>query len=369
MIVPFLDLKKINLQYQGEIEQAILKVFRSGWYILGNEVETFELSLAKYCGVKHVIGVGNGLDALRLILKGYIELGLISEGDEIIVPANTFIASVLAITENKLKPVFIEPDIETFNIDIEKIEEHITNKTRAIMVVHLYGKICWSEKIVEISKKHNLIVIEDNAQAIGAEWNGVKSGALGDASGFSFYPGKNLGALGDAGAVGTNNIELANIIRKLSNYGSTKKYYNEYKGVNSRLDEIQAAVLSIKLKYLEGENLKRRECAEFYLMNINNEKIINPTIQKELSNSHVWHLYVVKSRERKRLIDYLNKNGIGNMIHYPIPIYKQKSFLEYTDLCLPVTDKIHNEVLSLPNSPSLSSQEKEYVVEILNNFK
>ncbi|MBU2466963.1 MAG: DegT/DnrJ/EryC1/StrS family aminotransferase, partial [Bacteroidetes bacterium] len=269
-MIKFLDLQKINAQYAAELKQAAAEVIDSGWYLLGERVKQFESNLSNYIGVKHAVGVANGLDALRLILKAYIELGVMKEGDEIIVPANTYIATILAITDNHLKPVLVEPDINTYNLDLNLIEENITERTKAIMVVHLYGQVCWGIKLEELAKKYNLKIIEDNAQAIGAEWNGVKTGALGDAAGFSFYPGKNLGALGDAGAVTTNDDELAEVIRALGNYGSKVKYINDYQGLNSRLDELQAAFLDIKLKYLNAENQRRREIAQYYLDNISN---------------------------------------------------------------------------------------------------
>lgn len=367
MKIDFLDLRKINIQYQKEIEEAILQVYRSGWYILGKEVENFESKLAKYCSVKNVIGVANGLDALRLILKAYIELGILQEGDEIIVPANTYIASILAITDNRLKPILVEPDINTYNLDFEKIEERITSKTKVIMVVHLYGRVCWSEKLELIAKKYNLKIIEDNAQAIGAEWNGIKTGALGDAAGFSFYPGKNLGAIGDAGAVSTNDDELANVIRALRNYGSIRKYENIYQGLNSRLDEIQAAVLSVKLKFLNEENERRRKIAEFYFDNIKNNQII---IQKPPINrlSHVWHLYVIRTKKREELQIFLYENGIQSLIHYPIAPHKQKSYLPYNDNKLVFTENLQDEVLSLPISSVLYDKEVQYIVSKINSF-
>ncbi len=366
-MIKYLDLQKINLQYQKEIEDAILRVYRSGWYVLGKEVERFENNLANYCRVRNVIGVANGLDALRLILKAYIEMGVMKEGDEVIVPANTYIASILAITDNRLNPVLIEPDINTYNLDFEKIEERITSKTKAIMVVHLYGRVCWSDKLIEISNKYNLKIIEDNAQAIGAEWNGIKTGALGDASGFSFYPGKNLGAIGDAGAVSTNDDELAKVIRALGNYGSNQKYVNIYQGLNSRLDEIQAAILNVKLNYLAKENEKRRDIALFYNKKIRNEKFILPIIP--VSNlEHVWHLYVLRTKNRTQLQDYLKNNGVETLVHYPIPPHKQKAFEEFNKINLFISEKIHDEVISLPLSPSMTNEEIQDVVLKLNRY-
>jgi dTDP-4-amino-4,6-dideoxygalactose transaminase len=366
-MIKFLDLQKINLQYQKEIEEALINVYQSGWYIHGKEVEAFENALANYCGVKNVVGVANGLDALRLILKAYIELGILKEGDEVIVPANTYIASILAITDNKLIPILIEPNIGTFNIDFDKIEEKITIKTKAIMVVHLYGRVCWSEKLVEIAQKHKLKIIEDNAQAIGSEWNNIKTGALGDAAGFSFYPGKNLGALGDAGAIATNDEGLASALRALSNYGSKQKYINIYKGLNSRLDEIQAAVLNSKLKYLDHENSKRREIAEFYTQHINNPKVILPTIPKNIKE-HVWHLFVLRTNTRDKLQVYLSQNRIQTLIHYPIPPHKQLAYNELNFLSLPITEQIHSEVLSLPMSPIIEYEDLIKICTVINQF-
>lgn len=366
-MIKFLDLKKINLQYKQEIEDTILQVYRSGWYILGKESKNFENELSTYCDVKNIIGVANGLDALRLILKAYIEMGVMKEGDEIIVPANTYIASILAISDNRLKPVLIEPDINTYNLDFEKIEEKITSKTKAIMVVHLYGRVCWSEKLEQIAQKYSLKILEDNAQAIGAEWHGKKTGSLGDAAGFSFYPGKNLGALGDAGAVTTNDDELAKVVSAIGNYGSFQKYVNQYKGLNSRLDEIQAAILRIKLKYLDNENARRREIADFYVSNIINTKIILPTIPVN-TNEHVWHLFVIRTNDREKLQSYLHANGVQTLIHYPIPPHKQKAYLEFNKENYIVTEKIHLEVLSLPLSPVITNEEVQRIVLLLNDF-
>lgn len=368
-MIKFLDLQKINLQYQNEIEEAILKVYRNGWYILGKEVENFENALAQYCGVKNMIGVANGLDALRLILKAYIEMGTMQEGDEVIVPANTYIATILAITDNKLKPVLVEPDVETYNLDFEKIEEKITSRTKAIMVVHLYGRVCWSDKLVEVAKKYNLKIIEDNAQAIGAEWKGTKTGALGDAAGFSFYPGKNLGAIGDAGAVSTNDNDLAKIVRALGNYGSNQKYINIYQGLNSRLDELQAAVLSVKLKYLDEENEKRRAVAEYYCTNIKNDAIILPKIPENMQE-HVWHLFVVRTKKRDELQKFLLENDIQTMIHYPIPPHRQNAYIhsENTKGVFANTDMISNDCLSIPLGIHLSKKEIVAICTSINNF-
>nr|WP_314494019.1 DegT/DnrJ/EryC1/StrS family aminotransferase [uncultured Chryseobacterium sp.] len=366
-MIKFLDLQKINLTYQQEIEERIIKTFRSGWYLLGNEVKTFEENLAKYINAKYAIGVANGLDALRLILRAYIELGIMQEGDEVIVPANTYIASVLAISDNGLVPVLVEPDVKNFNIDISKIEDKITSRTKAIMIVHLYGRAVFSQDLKDIAEKYQLKIIEDNAQAIGAEWNGIKTGNLGDASGFSFYPGKNLGALGDAGAVTTNDKDLAKAIRALANYGSNQKYINIYKGLNSRLDETQAAVLNVKIQYIDIENARRRQIAEKYVAEINNPKIILPKLTANM-NEHVWHLFVIKTSQREELQSYLEEKGIQTLIHYPIPPHKQEAYKEWNNLSFPVTEQIHNEVLSLPISPVMSDFEVSEVIKEINIF-
>lgn len=366
-MIKFLDLQKINAQYHLELKNAASEVIDSGWYLLGQRVKTFENELAKYINVSYTIGVANGLDALRLILKAYIETGVMQEGDEVIVPANTYIATILAITDNRLKPVLVEPNIDTFNLDIEQIEKQITNKTKAILVVHLYGRVCWSEQLQQIAEKYNLKIIEDNAQAIGAEWNGKKTGALGDAAGFSFYPGKNLGALGDSGAVTTNDELLAKTIRALANYGSSIKYVNEHKGLNSRLDEIQAAFLSVKLKYLNFENELRRKLANQYLDQIKHVEIILPQLPDNFKE-HVWHLFVIKTSNREHLQNYLFKNGVETLIHYPIPPHHQKAYHEWNKLYYPITEKIHSEVLSLPISPVMTSDEINKVIELINNY-
>lgn len=366
-MIKFLDLQKVNLLHQQEIEERLLKTFRSGWYLLGEEVKQFEGSLSSYIGAKHAIGVANGLDALRLIFKAYIELGIMQPGDEVIVPANTYIASLLAVTDNNLVPVLVEPELNNYNIDISLIEQSITSKTRAIMIVHLYGQAIFSDALTALAKKHNLRIVEDNAQAIGAIWNGVKTGNLGDAAGFSFYPGKNLGALGDAGAVTTSNDELAKTIRALANYGSEEKYVNKYQGLNSRLDEMQAAVLSTKLKYLDAENDIRREIAHYYMASITNPLIILPQ-QPENSENHVWHLFVIRTADRDRLKHYLADNGIQTLIHYPIPPHKQEAYPQLKGLSLPITELVHREVLSLPISPVLTADEVQKVVDILNNY-
>ena len=367
-MIKFLDIGKINSQYQNELKKAASRVIDSGWYVLGNEVANFEKNLSTYIGAQHSIGVSNGLDGLRLILKSYIEMGVISPGDEIIVPSNTFIASILAITDNGLIPVFVEPDVSTYNIDFDKIEKKITEKTRAIMVVHLYGRVCWSEKLEKISKKYNLKIIEDNAQAIGASWRGIKTGNLGDAAAFSFYPGKNLGALGDAGAVTTNSNELADVIRAIGNYGSEKKYEHKYKGLNTRMDEIQAAFLSVKLKYLDNENAIRKQIAKKYVENIKNIYLELPNIPED-EHEHVWHLFVVKAKKRDVFQKYLTDNNIENLTHYPLPIHRQDSYKEYSYLSFPITEKMSQDIVSIPISPVLEDEQLSEVISIINSYK
>jgi len=372
-MIKFLDLQKINAQHADELKQVAAEVIDNGWFLLGERVKTFEQQYADYIGVKHTIACANGLDALRLILKAYIELGFMQEGDEIIVPANTYIATILAITDNRLKPVLVEPDIQTYNLDISLIEQHITSKTKAIMVVHLYGRTCWSEKLETIAQKYNLKIIEDNAQAVGAYYyfdNETKkrTGSLGNAAGNSFYPGKNLGALGDSGAVTTNDDELAGVIRAIANYGSAVKYVNKYQGLNSRMDEIQAAFLSAKLKYLDTENEIRREIADYYSDNIKNEQIILP-MQEIHKDSHVHHIFVIRTKEQDKLQTCLTENGIQTLIHYPIPPHKQECYPAWNNICFPITEKIHNEILSLPMSPVLITNEVEIIIDIINNWK
>jgi len=366
-MIKFLDLQKVNLQHQEEIENRLLSVFRSGWYLLGSELKNFETNLASYIGSEYALGVANGLDALRLIFRAYIELGFMQPGDEVIVPANTYIASVLALSDNGLVPVFVEPDANTYNIDISKIEEKITPKTKAILIVHLQGRIVFSEELKNIAAKHNLKIVEDNAQAIGAEWKGIKSGNLGDAAGFSFYPGKNLGAIGDAGAVTTNDRELFEAIRAIANYGSNQKYVNIYKGLNSRLDEIQAAVLDVKLKHIAHENGTRREVAKRFIAEINNPKIILPENPAD-ENEHVWHVFVIRTEKRDELQAYLTEKRISTIIHYPIPPHKQEAYKEYNHLSFPVTEKMHEEVLSLPISSILEEKEIQAIIEAVNSF-
>jgi len=365
-MIPFLDLKGLNAQYRAELIEACTKVIDSGWYIQGNECKEFEAEFAQYCGTKYAIGVANGLDALILILRAYKELGFMKDGDEVIVPSNTYIASILAISLNNLVPVLVEPDINTYLIDPSKIEEKITSKTKAILPVHLYGQTCEMNKINEIAKKYNLKVIEDSAQSHGAYFTDKRSGNLGDASGFSFYPGKNLGALGDGGAVTTNDEELALAIKALGNYGSHKKYENLYKGINSRLDEIQSAMLRIKLRYLDIEVEKRREISNYYLQNIKNDNIVLPTVRKE--DNHVWHLFVIRTNKRDELQKYLLDNGIQTLIHYPLPPHKQNAYKEWNNESYPISEQIHDEVLSLPISGVQSLDNTKRIVGIINDY-
>ena len=377
-MIKFLDIQAINHSFEPELSQAIQQVVNSGWYLLGDETKQFEKEYAAFCGAKHCIGVANGLDALRLVLKAWIEMGLMQKGDEIIVPANTYIASILAITDNELVPVLVEPDLHTYNIDPFLIEAKITERTRAIMPVHLYGQIALHAEIERLALKYNLKLIEDSAQSQGAEYTSADgtvktAGNLGDAAGHSFYPGKNLGALGDAGAVTTNDDELADVVRTIANYGSKVKYQNEYAGLNSRLDEIQAAALRVKLKRLNQDNQHRRNVAQYYTAHINNGQVILPKISGLKSvvgpcMSHVWHLYVIRHKNREKLQKYLQEKGVQTLIHYPVPPHKQGAYKQWNHLCYPVTETIHNEVLSLPISPLMKGDDMEYVVNVLNTF-
>lgn len=365
-MIPFLDLKAINQQYRDELVAAATRVIDSGWYIAGSELESFENNFAQYCGTKHCIGVANGLDALTLTLKAWMLMGKLNEGDEVIVPANTYIASILAITANKLTPVLVEPDSVTCNLSPEKVQEAITDKTKAILPVHLYGQLADMPNIIAIANQHNLLVLEDAAQSHGASLNGVKAGSFGDAAGFSFYPGKNLGALGDAGAVTTNNDKLAETLRALRNYGSHEKYKNLFRGVNSRLDEIQAAMLNVKLGYLDNEIEYRRKVAKAYLDAIDNPAIMLPAHYGE---SHVWHVFVIRCETRDQLQKYLADNGVQTLIHYPIPPHKQQAYAEWEHLSYPVSEAIHQNVLSLPISPVLSMSDVEKVIELCNAYR
>lgn len=366
-MIQFLDLKKINKPYEAAFQEKLKSVLESGWYILGKEVQTFETNFAAYCGAQYCVGVGNGLDALTLIFKGYIQLGKLQKGDEVIVPANTYIASILAILQADLVPVLAEPKFETYTIDPSSIQKKITFKTKAILVVHLYGQLAEMELINEIAGQNDLIVIEDAAQSVGAiEKQKSTNKNQQSAVAYSFYPGKNLGALGDGGAVTTNDAELARAIQSLRNYGSETKYHNKYIGVNSRLDELQAAFLNIKLPNLEADNNTRRLIANRYLSEIKNKKIILPFWN--LSGNHVFHLFVIRIKNRDHLQQYLLENEIQAMIHYPIPPHKQKAFSNWNDLSFPITEKIHQEVLSLPISPVLTEKEVSYIIEKINSW-
>jgi len=366
-MIKFLDLQKITQKYSAEIHEAVKRVVDSGWYLQGRENESFEANYANYIGTKYCIGVANGLDALRLILKAYIEIGLMHEGDEIIVPANTYIASILAITDNNLVPVLVEPCMDTYQIDDTKIEQAITSKTKGVMIVHLYGQCAYTEKIGEICKKHKLKLIEDNAQAHGCKFNGKKTGSLGNAAGHSFYPGKNLGAFGDAGAVTTDDMAFADMVRTLSNYGSHKKYAFEYKGINSRMDEIQAAVLNVKLRHLDEDTLLRKNVAKYYIENIKHPEITLPVVNDW--DAHVFHIFTIRTSRRDELQKYLLENGVQTLIHYPIPPHKQQCYNEWNNLSLPITEQIHDEELSLPLSPVMSLEDVVKVVYVLNSYR
>jgi dTDP-4-amino-4,6-dideoxygalactose transaminase len=364
MKIDFLNLKQINAIYSEQFQSIYTTFIDSGWYINGQMVKKFEHDLSVYCGVKHLIGVGNGLDALSLIIQAFKILGIFKEGDEIILPKNTFIASALAISQNNLKPVLCEYNSQTFNLDSESIEKYITSRTVAIMPVHLYGRVCFDEKLKEIAKTYQLKIIEDNAQAIGASHKGIKTGNLGDAAGFSFYPGKNLGALGDGGAVSTNDDELADTIRMLANYGSKEKYVHAVKGVNSRLDEIQAGFLGVKLKNINQDNNIRKAIAERYHQGIRNEFIRLPEIPID-KNEHVWHLFVIRCKKRDQLQEFLASQGIQTLIHYPFEIHEHKAYSNEFNK----SESISPELLSLPISPVHTEEEIEYVIQQINLFK
>ncbi len=366
-MIDFLSLKKVTEKYADEIHEAVLRVVDSGWYLQGRENERFEANYAEYIGTKHAIGCANGLDALIWILRAYIEMGVMQEGDEVIVPANTYIATILAITENRLKAVLVEPDIDTYQIDDKLIEAAITPRTKAIMIVHLYGQCAYTEKIGELCGKYGLKLIEDNAQAHGCKFNGQRTGSIGDAAGHSFYPGKNLGALGDAGAVTTNDDELAATVRALANYGSSRKYVMDYCGRNSRLDEIQAAILDVKLAHLDEDVEIRKNVARYYIDNIKHPDVITPKFENW--ESHVFHLFPVRCSRRDEFQKYLTDNGIQTVIHYPIPPHKQKCYKEWNECSYPITEKIHDEELSLPISPVMTEDEVRTVVEVINRWQ
>ncbi len=365
-MIKFLDLQKINSEYKTKLQEQFNGFLDLGWYILGDEVKKFESNFAAYCGSKHCIGVANGLDALILIFRAYKELGKLKSGDEVIVPANTYIASIIAIIQNDLVPVLVEPRLDTYNLNPSEIKKHITPKTKAILAVHLYGQLAEMTAINQLAKTYNLLVIEDAAQAHGATLDGRKAGNLSDAAGFSFYPGKNLGALGDAGAITTQDDLLAKTLFSLRNYGSEEKYKNEYIGLNSRLDEIQAGFLSIKLVDLDYQNQKRREIAQRYLSEVKNPKIILPLY--DYSETHVFHLFVIRTANRQQLQEYLYKHQIQTLIHYPIAPHKQQALTHFSDLLLPITEKIHREVLSIPLSHVLTEAEVSEIIARLNQY-
>jgi dTDP-4-amino-4,6-dideoxygalactose transaminase len=372
-MIPFLDLKAINAQYRDELVAAATRVIDSGWYIQGTEVKAFEEEFAEYCGSKHCIGVANGLDALTLTLRAWKEMGKLREGDEVIVPSNTYIASILAITENRLKPVLVEPDEASFNLCPQKVAEAITSRTRAIVAVHLYGQIAPMRELMQLANKYDLLVLEDAAQAHGASIGGRKAGTWGHAAGFSFYPGKNLGALGDAGAVTTDDQDLARTIRALGNYGSHKKYEHLYQGINSRLDEMQAAVLRVKLRHIDDDVAVRRKVAYDYLSGINSQLLSLPKIYGDSAltdHSHVWHLFVIRTEKRDSLQAYLSEAGVQTLIHYPIPPHRQQAYT-LTDSFLqplPVAERLAREVLSLPIGPHMNEERVQQVVEAVRRF-
>jgi dTDP-4-amino-4,6-dideoxygalactose transaminase len=366
-VIPFLDLKGITARDREDLIAAFVRVLDSGWYILGEEVAAFEREYAQYCGTHFAVGVGNGLEALALTLRGYLELGRLARGDEVVVPANTYIATILAISESGLTPLLVEPDPATCNLDATLIEPALTSRTRAILPVHLYGQAADMTAIGAVARRHGLIVIEDCAQAHGARHAGVRAGALGDAAGHSFFPTKNLGALGDGGAVTTDDAQLADVIRVLRNYGSREKYVNDRRGVNSRLDELQAALLRVKLRRLDADNARRRALAGRYLAGIRHPAIALPTIAP--GNEPVWHVFVVRTADRSGLQEHLQQRGVGTLIHYPIPPHRQRAYAEWNSRSYPVTERIHAEVLSLPISPVLSDTDADAVMEACNSWR
>lgn len=365
-MISFLDLKAVNAQYADELKAVCSRVIDSGWYILGEELALFEEEFASYCGTQYAIGVGSGLDALTLVLRAWKELGKLKDGDEVIVQANTYIASVLAITENNLVPIFVEPDPCSYNLNKDNVRKAITTKTKAILPVHLYGLLSPMSELTAIAKEFNLLILEDAAQAHGSMMQGRRAGNFGDAAGFSFYPGKNLGALGDGGAITTNDTELAEVLRSIRNYGSLNKYENIYQGVNSRLDEMQAAMLRVKLQYLPCEIKRRQDIAEKYLLYIDNPLIKLP--QRTELLAHVWHLFVVQCEDRSLLQKYLEDQGISTLIHYPTPPHLQEAYSQFNHLMLPFTSSLHKRVLSLPNAPNMSDLEVERIILAINEY-
>ena len=365
-MINYLSLQKVTALHESEITTAVNQVLHSGWYLQGEHIALFEKNYAQYIGTKYCVTCGNGLDALCLILRAYIELGLLKEGDEVIVPANTYIATILSITENHLIPILVEPDINTLEIDELLIEQAITPRTRAIMLVHLYGRCAYTPFIGDICKRHNLLLLEDNAQAHGCHFGDKRTGSLGNAAAHSFYPGKNLGALGDAGAVTTDNEQLAQTIRSLANYGSTRKYEFSFKGKNSRMDEIQAAVLNVKLPYLDKENQRRKQIAKAYLEGINNPQI---TLIKDNDRDNVYHIFPILCPSRNRLQQYLKDNGIETMIHYPIPPHQQEAYKEWNEQHYPITEFIHQQELSLPCNPTMTDEEVYQIIDSINMYQ
>ena len=366
MMIKYLDLKKLNEPYEEIILEKTKSLLSSGWYILGKQVEHFEREFASYCGVKHAIGVGNGLDALVLIFKAYIELGKLKKGDQIIVPANTYIASILAIIEAGLTPKLVDVNLENYNLDIHSVKKALEPKTKAILSVHLYGQITHGQELRIFANNHGILMIEDAAQAHGAREGEKRAGGIGHAAGFSFYPGKNLGCLGDGGAVTTNDDELAQCIKALRNYGSEEKYKNIYKGINSRLDEIQAAILTEKLKNLDRDNQKRRNIAERYIKEITNKKLELPYWDK--SDNHVFHIFGVRVKDRNHFQDYLHQNQIGTMIHYPVPPHRQDCMIEFSQQSLPISEQIHREIISLPCHQRLNEEEVSFIINTINEY-
>lgn len=370
MHIPYLSLQKVTAQHQDEIEAAVKQVIESGWYLHGEAIRRFENEYARYIGTRYCVSCSNGLDALTLIFRAYKELGKLRDGDEVIVPANTYIASILSITENGLKPVLVEPRIDTLELDDSQLENHVGDRTHAVLLVHLYGRSAMTHQIADFCHRHHLLLVEDNAQAHGCMFDGHRTGSLGDVAAHSFYPGKNLGALGDAGAITTDDASLADLCRALGNYGSSRKYVFPYKGRNSRMDEIQAAVLSVKLRYLDTDNRRRRQIATYYAQHISNPKVMFPGAEAWLRGDvdHVFHIFPVLCACRNELQEYLKQKGIGTMIHYPIPPHQQDCYPEWHTLSLPITERIHREELSIPCNQTMTDEEVRYVVEAINFF-
>ncbi|MBO4674332.1 MAG: DegT/DnrJ/EryC1/StrS family aminotransferase [Bacteroidaceae bacterium] len=367
MNIPYLDLKAVTALHGEEIQAAVAEVVGSGWYLQGRALQQFEQHYAEYIGTKYCIGVANGLDALTLTLRAYKEMGKLQEGDEVLVPANTFIATVLSITENQLKPVFVDVEEDTLDLNLAALERAITSKTKVLMLVHLYGRCTYNERIQKLCEKHRLLLVEDNAQAHGCQYEDKKTGSLGQAACHSFYPGKNLGALGDGGAVTTDDEDLAQMIRSIANYGFAEKYVATYQGRNSRLDEVQAAVLNVKLRHLNEENQRRIDLARLYYNKIENETIRLPKLMDEGNN--VYHIFPVFTKRRDALKQYLQDKGIGTLIHYPIPPHQQECYKEYNQQSLPITEKLAKEELSLPLNPTMTEEEAMWVVKALNDWK